>query len=84
MSSPVYFPNTTFNTYFFKQATRSAYAPGTITEITETSEQILSDFGQHITEINIHIKNQQEQINYLKYKNDRLMEFIRHTHNTNI
>lgn len=84
MSTPLYFQSSTFNTNFFKVATRSAYSPGTISDITTTSEQILSDFGQHIQVVNIHIEQQQEQINYLKNKNDRLIEFIKHHHNIDI
>lgn len=84
MSSPIYFPTSTFNTNFFKEATRSAFSPGTISDITTTSEQIISDLNQHIRVINIHIETQQQQIDYLKSKNDRLIEFIQLHHNLNI
>lgn len=83
MTSPIYFSNT-FNPQFFTKATRTAFTPNTISELTVTSEQILSDFGQHIVEINRYIIDQQKQIDYLKSKNDRMIDFIKLHHNVDI
>jgi len=84
MSSPLYFPNVTFNRNLFSTQTGSRITYNGNINLDPTDEQIVALLQNDVKMLSITAEEQQAQINYLKDRNDRLIQVIKNLTNITI
>lgn len=83
MSSILQYPNVTFNKSFFKSTSSRITYNGNI-NLDPTDEQIVALMQNDIKLLGNTLESNQQQISYLKYQNDKLIEIIKNLTNINI
>ena len=84
MTSPLYFPNVTFNKSLFNTQSGSRITYNGNINLDPTDEQIVALLQNDVRMLSLTLTDQQLQINYLKDRNDKLILIIKNLTNITI